>query len=75
MFNYGGIRVKISPGLVTIASAFELMPFENELVVAELTAEKVVDLVSYFMKNKEAYPLSKQLQLVMSKAYYSLKIN
>ena len=75
MFNYGGIRVKISAGLVTIASAFELMPFENELVVTELTAEKVVDLVSYFMKNKEAYSLSKHFQLVMSKAYYSLKIN
>lgn len=69
MFNYGGIRAKISKGPVTIAITFELMPFENELVVAELTGEKVVDLVSYFIKNKEAHPLSKQFQLVMSKAY------
>jgi len=36
MFNYGGIRAGISKGVVKMENAFNLMPFENSLVVVEL---------------------------------------
>ena len=39
--NNGGLRVPIAAGPVTLGSVFELMPFENFLVVQELTAAEV----------------------------------
>ena len=76
MFNYGGVRASISKGPVTNKNPFELMPFENHLVVVELSGKKIMDLVSYFIKNKSAHPLSKNIELIVnSDASYHLKIN
>lgn len=75
MFNYGGIRAGIPKGEVTVENAFELMPFDNELVVAELKGEKVVELINYFIKNKKAHPISKQVELLIGKQGYTLKVN
>lgn len=75
MFNHGGIRATIPQGEVTKERAFKLMPFENELVVATLSGEKVMELVDYFVKNKRAHPLSKNIALVIEDDKYSLKIN
>ena len=34
--NYGGFRTNITQGYITREKIYELMPFENELVVLEL---------------------------------------
>ena len=75
MLNYGGIRAGIPKGEVTTENAFNLMPFENELVVAEIKGEKVIELIEYFTKGKKAHPLSKQVQLTIDKDDFKLKIN
>ncbi len=75
MFNYGGIRAGIPSGEVTNKHAFELMPFENSLVVVELTPEKIEELVAYLIKNNKAHPLSKQIKLNVKNEDYSLSIN
>ena len=76
MFNYGGIRASISKGTVTNKNPFELMPFENSLVVVELSGKKVAELVDYFIKNKSAHPLSKNIELLINTdKSYQLKIN
>lgn len=75
MFNYGGIRAGITKGAVTMENAFNLMPFENSLVVVELTAEKIKELVTYLIENNKAHPLSKHFNLKITKTGYSLKIN
>jgi 2',3'-cyclic-nucleotide 2'-phosphodiesterase (5'-nucleotidase family) len=76
MFNYGGLRAIIPAGKVTKEHAFKLMPFENELVVVNITGDKVAELVNYFIKNKEAHPLSKNIALIIIKENnYALKIN
>ena len=75
MFNYGGIRAGISKGAVKMENAFNLMPFENSLVIVELTADKIKELVTYLIKNKRAHPLSKHFNLAITKTGYSLKIN
>jgi 2',3'-cyclic-nucleotide 2'-phosphodiesterase (5'-nucleotidase family) len=75
MFNYGGLRASISAGSVTKAEAFKLMPFENELVVVNITAKKVVALINYFIQNKTAHPLSKNIALLIKENTYKLKIN
>ncbi|MBL4744845.1 MAG: 5'-nucleotidase C-terminal domain-containing protein [Flavobacteriaceae bacterium] len=63
LFNHGGIRASIGKGGITNRHAFQLMPFENMLVVVELTGEKVVEMVDYLNKSNRAHPLSKQVKL------------
>lgn len=75
MFNYGGIRAGISKGNITNESAFNLMPFENSLVVVELTSEKIKELVNYLISQNVAHPLSKQFNLAVTEKDYDLKIN
>ncbi len=40
--NYGGIRVPLPMGDITVGKIFELMPFENELVFVKLTGEQLI---------------------------------
>lgn len=75
LFNFGGIRAGITKGAVTMENAFNLMPFENGLVVVELTADKINELVTYLIKSNRAHPLSKHIDLEITKTGYSLKIN
>ena len=41
------------------------MPFDNTIVVVELTREKVEALFQFFLENNRAHPLSKQVQVTM----------
>jgi 2',3'-cyclic-nucleotide 2'-phosphodiesterase (5'-nucleotidase family) len=75
MFNYGGIRAGITKGDIKTENAFHLMPFENSLVVLELTSEKIKELVNYLITEQRAHPLSKQFNLIITKNGYNLSIN
>ena len=75
MFNFGGIRASISKGEIRNQHAFELMPFENSLVVVELTAEKITALATYLITQNKAHPLSKHINLVVSDNDFKLTIN
>lgn len=46
----GGIRTDIQKGPVTIANIFELMPFDNKLVVITITGEKMKKLFDNVVK-------------------------
>lgn len=63
--NYGGMRSGIWEGDVRVAHVFNLMPFDNTIVVVELTREKVEALFQFFLENNRAHPLSKQVQVTM----------
>src|SRR5690554_1492821 len=58
LLNHGGIRATLPQGNVTTRNAYEIMPFENNLVVAELKAEQIVEMVNYFIGGKKAHPIS-----------------
>ena len=58
LLNKGGMRAPILKGGVTARTAFELMPFENELVVAELSYDKVQEMLAYLIEAKSAHPVS-----------------
>ena len=75
MLNFGGIRAGISKGDITMEHAFNLMPFENELVVVELTTDKLYELINYLIINNRAHPISKHLNLEITKNGYNLTIN
>lgn len=65
LLNYGGIRSGIAKGAVTTKTAFELMPFENSIVVVELKSQKLQELFEYLRKSGLAHPISKQLKIVI----------
>jgi 5'-nucleotidase len=64
LLNHGGIRAGIPEGNVTLRTAYQVMPFENEIVVAELAPAQMKELVDYLAKNQRAHPFDGlQIQL------------
>ncbi len=49
LLNNGGLRVSLPQGEITRGKIFELMPFENEIVIVTLNAEKVAELIQYIV--------------------------
>ena len=58
LFNYGGIRTSLNQGPITVEDVFRLMPFENRLVIAELSGEQVEGLFRYLERSGKANPVS-----------------
>ncbi len=73
--NFGGIRATIAKGNVTVSNVFELMPFDNTLVVAELSAEKTEALFAFLINKNIAHPLSKEVKIVVNNYQYQVHIN
>ena len=66
LLNFGGIRAIIPKGNITTRNAFEVMPFENSVVVVALNYKQIKSLVNYLLKAKKAHPISNQLQILVS---------
>lgn len=62
VINYGGLRIPSIPqGEVTTGRIFELMPFDNALVILMIKGEVVEDLFELIGKNG-GWPISKQVK-------------
>ncbi len=46
--NLGGLRTVVPAGNITVGKVFELMPFENELVILWLKGDKLQQLLQFF---------------------------
>lgn len=57
VFNSGGLRRPIPMGEITRGDIFELMPFENELVILSMNADDVKNLIN-FIATKGGVPVS-----------------
>lgn len=68
LLNYGGIRSIISKGNITTRTAFELMPFENNLVVVAIKGTQIDSMIHYLCDRKTAHPFS-QLKIVVDKNF------
>ena len=58
LLNHGGIRAILSKGNITTRTAYEIMPFENSVVVTKLKGEYVNELIAYLQKAKRAHPIA-----------------
>lgn len=58
LLNHGGIRSSLNKGNISRRSAYALMPFENEIVVVELSGAKILEMLRYLEKAKTAHPIS-----------------
>lgn len=65
LLNHGGIRSIISKGNISIRTAFEVMPFENSVVVAAIKGSQVNEMLAYLSKAKRAHPVSQQIQITL----------
>ena len=77
ILNHGGIRSILPKGNVTTRTAFEIMPFENSLIVVELKGTEIREMANYILKEKKPHPLN-GLQLLVDKntmAIKSLSVN
>lgn len=77
LLNHGGIRSIIPSGNVTTRTAFEVMPFENSLVVLSLSGKEINEMIDLFLKDKKPHPTSgiqlkinKENQLIEAKINY-----
>ncbi len=52
--NYGGIRSGLPAGAVTTGNLFEVMPFDNQLVVLTLTGTQLMQFLNHFAANDNA---------------------
>lgn len=68
LLNHGGIRAILSKGDITKRTAYEIMPFENSLVVVQLKGKNLLGAVDYLVKAKRAHPIS-GLKIVVDHNY------
>ena len=67
VLNYGGLRLPSLPkGKITKGKIFELMPFDNLLVVLEIKGSDLMDLFHHIAVNG-GWPLSKQVKITTQK--------
>ncbi|WP_306352491.1 5'-nucleotidase C-terminal domain-containing protein [Flavobacterium sp. '19STA2R22 D10 B1'] len=72
LLNHGGIRAIIPKGNVTTRTAFEIMPFENNLFIAAIKGKQVIEMVQYIIAEKKPHPLS-GMKIVLDKSGTSYK--
>jgi 2',3'-cyclic-nucleotide 2'-phosphodiesterase (5'-nucleotidase family) len=58
LLNYGGLRVPLPDGEITYSRVYELLPFENEMVVITLSGEKTYELFRYLSAATVGMPIS-----------------
>lgn len=57
LLNIGGLRTSLPKGEITRGKIFELMPFDNELVIVTITENQLFELINY-LKNVGGQPIS-----------------
>ncbi|MBS1572346.1 MAG: 5'-nucleotidase C-terminal domain-containing protein, partial [Bacteroidetes bacterium] len=61
VINIGGIRNIIPAGNIITKQIYEVMPFENELVVVKLTGSQLEALFDYYASTQKNNPISQLL--------------
>jgi len=57
LLNMGGIRSDLPQGPIQVSHIYEIMPFENSIVVLRLSKESMQELLNY-VADKEGMPIS-----------------
>ena len=67
VLNYGGLRLEsIGKGSLNKGKIFELMPFDNSLVIVTMKGSELNDLFNHIL-TKGGWPISKELNINFSK--------
>lgn len=58
LINIGGIRTTIGKGDILLKSVFEVMPFENEVIIVKMKGTDLQGLFDYYAKTQMNNPVS-----------------
>ncbi len=58
VINIGGIRTSIGVGDILTKHIYQVMPFENEVVIVKLTGEQMQGLFDYYLSTQKNNPVS-----------------
>ncbi|MDQ0780317.1 5'-nucleotidase C-terminal domain-containing protein [Chryseobacterium sp. W4I1] len=58
LINIGGIRTTIGSGDILLKSVFEVMPFENEVIIVKMKGADLQGLFDYYAKTQVNNPVS-----------------
>ncbi|MBT8271008.1 MAG: 5'-nucleotidase C-terminal domain-containing protein [Flavobacteriaceae bacterium] len=72
LLNHGGIRAILPEGPITTREAFEIMPFENSIVVVEMKGSIIDSMINYLRLAKRAHPIN-GLKLKLNPEYEVLE--
>lgn len=76
VLNHGGIRSIISKGNVNARTAYQFMPFENTIVVVEMSGTSVKDLFTFLANSGRAHPVANtKLVVEGSNTFTKMEIN
>lgn len=56
--NHGGIRSSLLKGDIKLTDVYKILPFENEIVIIELSGETVEEVISFLKKEINPHPVS-----------------
>jgi len=62
LLNNGGLRTSVPEGPITLGLVYQLMPFENELVVITISGEKAKELFDY-VAQRGGEPISNNVKV------------
>ncbi|PHK99571.1 hypothetical protein CGL56_00505 [Neolewinella marina] len=72
--NYGGLRVsEIGTGPLLVSELYELMPFDNELVLVEVTGAELEEFVAHTLADG-GWPVSRGLSAVRQNGTVTVRI-
>ena len=74
MFNNGGLRTSVPQGNVIVGGMFELMPFENKLVVIKINSDRLHQLLDY-VAEKDGAPVAGIRFVIKDKKAIDIFIN
>jgi 2',3'-cyclic-nucleotide 2'-phosphodiesterase (5'-nucleotidase family) len=74
MFNNGGLRTSVPQGDIMVGGMYELMPFENKLVVIKVSGERLVKLLN-FIAEKDGAPVAGIRFVIADKKATDITIN
>ena len=57
LMNHGGIRSTIPKGNVTSRTAYSIMPFENSVIIVELSGSEIEELANYILEERKPHPM------------------
>lgn len=74
VFNKGGLRNSLPKGAITVGNIFELMPFDNELVLLQLSGKQFADMLSKIIE-KGGIPIGGFRMTIKGTKYENVTIN
>jgi len=72
--NYGGVRGYIPKGNITIGTVFELMPFDNLLVLQKVRGDSLLSFLN-LIANKNGWPVSGIRMVIKDKKAINVFVN